>query len=38
MISDNYLSQFYEFLDPTASGRIWNGDDREKRFLFVRLT
>jgi hypothetical protein len=25
MISDNYLSQFYEFLDLTASGRIWNG-------------
>jgi hypothetical protein len=22
MISDNYLSQFYEFLDLTASGRI----------------
>ena len=25
LVSDNYLFQFYEFLDPTSSGRIWNG-------------
>ena len=25
LISDNYLQEFYDFLDPTKSGRIWNG-------------
>jgi len=25
LISDNYLKEFYEFLDSTKSGRIWNG-------------
>jgi len=25
LISDNYLREFYDFLDPTISGRIWNG-------------
>lgn len=25
LISDNYLREFYDFLDPTVSGRIWNG-------------
>lgn len=25
MLSDNYLYQFYDFIDSTKSGRIWNG-------------
>ena len=25
LISDNYLQEFYDFLDPNKSGRIWNG-------------
>jgi hypothetical protein len=25
LISDNYLQEFYDFLDSTKSSRIWNG-------------
>jgi len=40
LLSDNYLSQFYEFLSPnfdlSKSGRIWNGT-LQKSFIKIIL-
>ena len=34
LLSNNYLGEFYEFLDPTKSGPIWNGTiDTKFHFL-----
>ena len=35
LISDNYLREFYDFLDPMVSGRIWNGTIEWHFFLYL---
>jgi hypothetical protein len=39
LISDNYLQEFYDFLDSTKNGRIWNGTiEKKKCKSFYRRT